>query len=279
MKESKIVGLFVYPIKSCGPVALDAAQLVRGGLLFDRRYMLVDEAGRFITGRTVPRLLQVELRLVMAHCPVFLAAHPSMLSTLEVAAHGPQAGERVKVEVWRDRPWAVVDEDGSAWFSALLGSPVRLVFLGESELRQVNPERSRPGDVVSFADGYPLLITNEASLHALNRRLSTPVEMGRFRPNIVYSGQRAFEEDHWAEIKLGSIACDAPKLCDRCVMTTVDVSTARSAKEPLATLAKFRRWGGAVWFGMNVIPRDVGWLHVGDVVETSLVREHPMLGD
>jgi len=277
MTQSKIVGLFIYPIKSCGPVALDAAQLVRGGLQFDRRYMLVDEQGSFITGRTVPRLLQVRLRLVMADRPVFLADHPDVSSTLQIPAHGPKEGERLLVEVWRDRPWAVAVEEGSAWFSALLGSSVRLVHLGESDLRQVNPERSRSGDVVSFADAYPLLVTNEASLEALNRRLSTPVEMGRFRPNIVYDGRRPFEEDYWAEIKLGSIDCDAPKLCDRCVMTTVDVTTGRGAKEPLATLAKFRRWSGAVWFGMNVIPRSTGWLHLGDAVETDLVREHPSL--
>lgn len=277
MTQSKIVGLFIYPIKSCGPVALDAAQVVRGGFQFDRRYMLVDEQGRFITARTVPRLLQVQMHLVRAHRPIFLAQHPDMHEALELPAHGPEDGERIQVAVWRDRPWATVAAQGSEWFSTLLGSAVQLVYLGESDLRQVNPQRSRPGDLVSFADGYPLLVTNEESLSALNRRLPIAVEMGRFRPNVVYGGRRPFEEDYWAEVKLGAIDCDAPKLCDRCVMTTVDVASGRSAKEPLATLAQFRRWGGAVWFGMNVIPRAVGWLHVGDAVETVLVREHPSL--
>jgi uncharacterized protein YcbX len=277
MTQSNITGLFIYPIKSCGPVALDAAQVVRGGFQFDRRYMLVDDQGRFITARAVPRLLQVEMRLVTADRPAFLADHPDMRAPLELPAHGLQDGERIQVEVWRDRPWATVLPPGSAWFSALLGGSARLVYLGESDLRQVNPERSRPGDVVSFADGYPLLVTNEQSLHALNRRLSTPVEMGRFRPNVVYSGRRPFEEDYWAQVNLGAIDCDAPKLCDRCVMTTVDVTTGRTAKEPLATLAKFRRWCGAVWFGMNVIPRRGGLLQLGDAVEAALVREHPSL--
>lgn len=277
MTRARISGIFVYPIKSCGPVALDSCQLVRGGLEYDRRYMLVDENGRFITARTVHRLLQVQLRIMLSVEPSFLVEHAAMPTSLELSAHGPPRADRVEVEIWRDRPLALVHEEGSAWFSALLGGQVRLVYLSEAELRQVNPERARPGDMVSFADAYPLLLTNEASLGALNGRLTLPVEMGRFRPNVVVHGVRAFAEDFWTEIILGRTSFEAAKLCDRCVMTTVDVSTARSSKEPLATLAKFRRWGGAVWFGVNLIPRSEGSLRVGEVLEVTSVREHPSL--
>jgi uncharacterized protein YcbX len=154
--------------------------------------MLVDARGQFLTARAEPRLLQVELSIILARGASLLARHPSMPHPLELSALGPKNAMERSVEVWQDQPRALVCQQGSAWFSGYLNQEVQLVYLGESHLRQVNPAWARVGDLVSFADGYPLLLTNLASLRALNRRLATPVEMGRFRPNVVVDTERAF---------------------------------------------------------------------------------------
>jgi uncharacterized protein YcbX len=161
----------------------------------------------------------------------------------------------------------VKSEDGSRWLSAAIGRECALVYMPDRHERQVSPERARPSDIVSFADGYPFLLISEASLGDLNARLATPLSMRRFRPNIVVSGARPFAEDGWRELRLGGIGFRGAKPCDRCVVTTRDPDTGASGPEPLRALAGFRRWDGKVWFGMNLIHDGPGWLEVGAAVE------------
>jgi uncharacterized protein len=275
MSGLSISALYVYPIKSCGAVALASAQLVPGGFEYDRRYMLVDEAGRFISARTVPQLLQVQIQLKYDHEPAIWAQHPKLDAPLQLRASGPQVEQEIEVEVWRDHTLALLSMEGSEWFSAYLGREVRLVYLSEAHLRPVRREQAQFGDVVSFADGFPILLTSESSLFALNARLDSQIGMERFRPNLVVRGALEFQEDHWASLAVGEVEFDIPKLCDRCVMTTIDPVTLQSSKEPLRTLAEFRKWAGAVWFGANLIARGQGTLNVGDLVHVRGERRHP----
>jgi uncharacterized protein len=145
-----------------------------------------------------------------------------------------------------------------------LGAPHELVYMPDAARRAVNPERARPGDIVSFADGYPFLLISEASLAELNRRLASPVVMERFRPNIVVSGSEPFAEDHFVRMRLGAISFRGVKRCDRCSVTTVDLETGETSLEPMRTLATFRRQDSKVWFGMNLIHDGPGTLRVGD---------------
>lgn len=270
-----VTGLFVYPIKSCAGVPVNSARLVPGGLEFDRRYMLVDEDGRFITARTTPQLLQVEVSLLTSEALDICAQHRSMSEPLYLSSLGPPEAELVQVEIWRDQAWARLSRKGSAWFSKYLGRKVQLVYLPSEHLRQVNPERAKLGDVVSFADGYPLLLTSENSLLDLNTKLAHPVGMERFRPNVVVSGAPAYDEDTWTRLAILENQFDAPKLCDRCVMTTFDAKTGMGGKEPLKTLASYRKWAGAVWFGTNLIAPQKGQLRLGDVLRPLELRSHP----
>ena len=137
----------------------------------------------------------------------------------------------------------------------------------EEILRPVNPDYAREGDIVSFADAFPLLLISQASLDDLNSKLAVPVPMNRFRPNIVINGCGAFDEDGWKKIRVGNMVFHVMKPCGRCVTTTVDQSTGVQGKEPLATLSKYRKVDGKVLFGQNVIPEKRGMVHVGDVVE------------
>ena len=256
-----ISALYVYPIKACRGLRVSEWPVVERGFEADRRWMIVDEAGLFVSQRQVARLSLVSTALEGA--------------SLRVSAPGlgplllPRAYEREDtraVRIWRDESRGSVHAEGSAWFSEYLGARVELVYMPDTAHRQVDPARARATDIVSFADGYPFLLISEASLAELNRRLAEPVPMARFRPNIVISGTEPFAEDELSELRLGSIAFRGVKRCERCSVTTIDIETGLASREPLRTLATFRLQDSKVWFGMNLIHDGPGVLRVGDPV-------------
>jgi uncharacterized protein YcbX len=172
-------------------------------------------------------------------------------------------------QVWDDVGSALCHAEGSRWFSDFLNEDVRLVYMPDSERRAVNPKRARPNDIVSFADAYPLLLISEASLADLNSRLPQPVEMRRFRPNLVLADCEPFAEDRFTTLSIGEVSFRGVKRCERCSVTTVDPATGERGKEPLRTLAQYRLEHGKVWFGMNLIQDGPGELWVGDVAHAS----------
>ncbi|NJO56794.1 MAG: MOSC domain-containing protein [Rhodospirillales bacterium] len=269
----QVSGLFIYPIKSCGGIGLTETEVVPGGLRHDRRYMIVDASGRFVTRREEARLAQVVVNSRGEDFHVFAPGAGDFALPAEPSEE--LLGELRNCTVWRDTVEAKTLPNGSSWFSAFLGRDVELVYMPDPALRQVNPARSDPGDQVSFADGYPLLLTSEQSLVDLNARLDQPIPMSRFRPNVVMKDADAFAEDTWKTITIGSTKCTVPKLCDRCVVTTIEEGSSGKGKEPLKTLASYRRWDGAVWFGATVIPKNTGRLRVGDVIQVVETGPHP----
>lgn len=259
----KIAALYVYPVKACAGISVSSAEVVERGFLHDRRWMLVDESGVFVTQRTIPKLALVSTA-IGEHGYALRAPDTSPLLLPFDGSDGPE----MEVQVWSHRGSARRHAEASAWFSDYLRMPVSAVYMPDDHRRPVNPERGRPGDVVSFADAYPFLAISEESLADLNSRLSAPLDMRRFRPNIVVSGGPAYGEDHWSRIRAGSVSFRAVKRCDRCAVTTVDPDTGEKGKEPLATLSKYRQMDGKVWFGMNLIHDGPGKIRVGDPVAT-----------
>jgi uncharacterized protein YcbX len=188
----------------------------------------------------------------------------------ELRLTASEAGKRDEVVIWKDRALAVDQgKDAAGWFSAFLGSEYRLVSMPRDYVRQVNPKYARREDIqVGFADGYPFLLISDASLADLNTRLDKPLPMARFRPNIVVSGTIPYEEDTWRKIRIGEVVFDIVKPCARCVITTTDQETAIAGKEPLATLATYRRSAdGGVIFGQNLVHANTGTISPGDTVE------------
>jgi uncharacterized protein len=258
----QISELYVYPVKGAAGIPLRQATLDDFGIRHDRRWMIVDAAGRFITQRNQPRLalLQPELE------PDRLVLSSPMCGRVELPleAHGPAR----RVQVWDDVTDAVDAGDVAAGFvSRHLDAAVRLLFMPDNTLRQVSLDYARPGDRVSFADGFPLLLIGQASLDELNRRLPDPVAMVRFRPNIVVAGATPHAEDGWRRLRVGDVDLDVVKPCARCAVPNVDPETAVAGREPTRTLAGYRRWDGKIWFGQNVLHRSAGVLRVGDPVE------------
>ena len=173
--------------------------------------------------------------------------------------------------------------DAAEWLAEVLGRSAELVYLADPTVRPTNPAFSRPEDRVNFADAYPVLLTTESSLAALNGWIAdgpnghqAPLPMIRFRPNLVVDGSPAWVEDGWRRIRVGAAVFRVVKGCDRCVMTTVDPDTAQRGREPIATLARHRRWDGNTWFGMNLITDTPGaTIAVGDEVEILDAVEAP----
>jgi uncharacterized protein YcbX len=254
----RLTDLWRYPVKSCRGERLTRATVEPWGLAGDRRWMVVDEAGAPLTAREHPRMLLIEPRLTGAGKKITFSAPDEADLAVEVAADA----ELVPVKVWESGLLASpAGEKAAAWLSEVIGQPARLVYLDDPTRRPTNPKYSRTEDRVSFADGYPLLLTSEESLAGLNQWIAEgkrpdegPVPMRRFRPNVVVAGAPAWAEDGWRRLRIGPVTFRNVKGCDRCVMTTVDPDTAAKGHEPLFALAKHRRWDNKVWFGVNLIP-------------------------
>jgi uncharacterized protein len=258
-----VTELYVYPVKGAAPVPLRAAQLDAFGIEHDRRWMIVNGAGEFMTQRNAPELALLHTELE----PDALVLRSRRAGELRLPLR-PDLAPAERVRVWDDEVEAGdAGAAAAAFLQAHLGFAARLLYMPDATVRQVDPAWARPGDRVSFADGFPLLLITQESLDALDHRLEQPLPMLRFRPNVVVAGAAPHAEDAWRRIRIGDVACDVVKPCARCVVTTIDPATALAGDEPLRTLARYRRHDGKVWFGQNVIHRAAGVLALGDEVQ------------
>ncbi|MBC6492934.1 MOSC domain-containing protein [Flavihumibacter stibioxidans] len=258
----KISGIFIYPIKSLGGISLTEANTTDRGLQYDRRWMLVDEAGVFLTQRSHPAMALLQVQLQEDGLYVFHKHHPGQNILIPFE---PESSQVTEVEIWDDHCSAlVVSETAGQWFSGQLGIPCRLVLMPEATRREVDQQYAFNGEITSFADAYPVMMIGQASLDDLNSKLDVPVPMNRFRPNIVFSGGKPFREDEMKSFQINGITFSAVKPCARCVLTTINQETAEKGKDPLATLAAYRKSGNKILFGQNLLLQGQGKIRVGD---------------
>lgn len=258
-----LLQLSIYPLKSAAPIVLDSAEVEPRGLRGDRRWMMVDAEGRFLTGRKYPRTTLIKAELTADGLRLDAPGMPSLSLSVSKTP-------RMDVTVWGDRVSAcTVDGASDVWLSTYLGVPARFVHMDEAAHRAVDEKYAQMDDEVSFADGFPLLAISQAALDGLNAKLEVPVPMLRFRPNLVISGTEAHAEDGWKRIRIGKVEFDVVKACVRCVFTTVDPERGEfdARGEPLRSLLGYRRGPKGVTFGQNVIPRGIGRIRIGDPVE------------
>jgi hypothetical protein len=264
-----LTSIHIYPLKAGRGLDLGASAVEAWGLAGDRRWMVVDEDFRFVSQREHSSMA----RLVIRFGPgggLCVSADGHAALTVPV----PDDADLVKVAVWGSTMLAAgAGPEADAWFSAYLGQPVRLVYLDDPTRRAVDPEYGQAGDVVSFADGYPLLLTSVGSLDQLGDWLAAngdqPVPMNRFRPNLVVTGFEPWAEDRWRRLRIGDVSFRVAKPCGRCVVTTTDQFTGVRGTQPLRMLARHRRFGQNLVFGQNIIPETPGHLHIGDPVQIT----------
>lgn len=271
MSTLKISDLWIYPIKSLAGIQLSTSNVENRGLQYDRRWVLVDENGIFVNQREFPEMnfLQPEI-----DSGIMTIRHKhDELEPLVINMDEPDAPEE-SVVVWDDNcSGKPVDPKADEWFSSFLNKPVRLLFMHKDGIRPADPRYAiSESDQVSYADGYPVLMISEASLALLNSKVVEDIPMNRFRPNIVISGATEHQEDELREIIINGLTLHGVKPCARCVMTTIDIETGLKGKEPMKTLATYRKTGHKILFGENFIPAVEGTINVGDniiVMETK----------
>jgi len=260
-----ITQLHVYPVKSLAGIAMQEAKTTERGFEYDRRWMLIDANNQFLTQRKFGAMALLETEITDNH---LLIRHK------QNAAYGPlqvplktDGYAQVDALIWEDVCRVLLcSKEADSWLSEVLESPVRLAYLPDGSPRQVEPERVKMPMNVSLSDCYPYLLIGEKSLADLNQRLENAVPMNRFRPNLVFSGAAAYQEDTWQDLLIGSTPFRGIKPCGRCIVTTTDQQTGlrHVGGEPLRTLATFRTQGNKVLFGMNLIVLENGIVRVGD---------------
>ena len=263
MTAMKITEMYTYPVKSLAGIPLQSAELTSVGFRHDRQWMVVTPDGTFMTQRTFPQMALVgtaieDGQLVLTS----FGMDPHRVTPLN--ADSP----RISTEVWGDGVNAVIHDDATNnWLSQAIGAPCMLVSFPEDEIRQCDLDYSSEGDNTLFADAFPLLLISQESLDELNRRLASPVGMDRFRPNIVVSGCEPHAEDNWKTIMIDDIRIRVVKHCARCSVPTVDQQTGvLSGPEPIHTLSGYRQRDGEVYFGVNLVPDNTGWLSCGESI-------------
>lgn len=257
----QVHSLYVYPVKSLAGIQVSSFRMDDFGPAPDRRWMIVDADRQFVTQRSNPELARIGTRLEEGRVMVNIPGE----GEFSLVA----GSEECRVRVWRDWTKAVYGgNEVSDALSRYCGETFRFVFMPDETFRRVDASRVTEYRRVSFADGFPLLITNLASLEELNSRLETAVEMRRFRPNIVVEGAAPWEEDEWKALSVNNIVFSLVKPCSRCVMTTVDPDHGVKAPDlqPLRELGTYRRTADGVIFGMNAIHESAGEIRVGSPV-------------
>ncbi len=260
MKPIKISQLSVYPVKSANGNAVSTMWLDAMGPQWDRRWMVVDANYRFRTQRKFAKMCLIETKLSGER--LTLSAPGAGSITLDESSAIVQ-----DVVVWRDTVQAKDCGDAAAqWLSDYLAKPCRLVFMADKTRRLVNPEHAKNQEIVSFADGYPILIVSNESLELLNSKLDSKVQMDRFRPNVVVSGCAPHAEDQWKRIKIGAIEMSLVSACSRCIMPSIDQQTGVKNPKVIDALQEYRRCDQEIYFGMNAIHHNVGEIELGDQV-------------
>ena len=258
----RLTGLNIYPIKSARGIRLDESVVDDFGLQYDRRWMVVNESGDFLSQRAHPRLALVVPTITDGTLQIDAPGMPALRTPLH-----PGDSVATSVTVWDDTCQATwVGDRAAQWFSDYLGCACTLVHMPDQVVRPADSAFAPPGVRVSFADGFPFLLISEESLADLNRRLTDPLPMNRFRPNLVVAGGEPYAEDGGGRIEIGGVRLLVVKPCDRCLVTTTDQATGERGKEPLRTLATYRKVNGQVMFGQNVVHEGPGRLRVGDLV-------------
>jgi uncharacterized protein YcbX len=257
--------IYLYPIKSLGGISVPQALVEERGFRYDRRWMLVDKKGDFVTQRQHPQLALLQVALSETQLEVFSKRDPSQRVAFDLDLVSEQ---ELQVSIWGDQVLArVVSAELSRWFSDFLQMELDLVVMPESTERKMDPRYAVQGESVSFADGMPYVMIGQASLDELNGRLADPVGMDRFRPNLVFSGGEAYAEDQFKKLQIGEVEFQVVKPCARCVLITVNQQTGEKAKEPLATLATYRTVNNKVYFGQNAVALAPGMVRVGDHIQ------------
>jgi len=254
--------IFIYPVKSLAGIKVSKWQVNEKGLLHDRKWMLIDSNHQFLSQRRLPKMALISTQLTETELILSTATSGNISLALS-----PQQGTDIISTIWKDQCLSkTISKEADQWLSDFLGIECKLVYQPDEVIRSVDPAYAKTSDKVNFSDGFPFLITSEASLESLNRAMVLQLPMQRFRPNLVISECKSYAEDSWRKITINDISFRLPKACSRCSVPTIDTETAVTNKEPLTTLNRLRKWNNKVFFGQNALHDNSGILSVNSEV-------------
>ena len=259
MNSINISYLYAYLLKSGRPQSLDQAQIITTGLEGDRDFAVIDDDGRMLTAREHPMLLEVEAKII--DDKIYFKFKEDFI-TVPRETRSPKT--RKGILFGQSVAGFELNDRVQKWFSKCVDVSCHVVEINKVYRRQMEGQSID----ITYTDAAPILLTSEASLRDLNNRMTLPVGMNRFRPNIVVNGGNAFEEDDWRSLKIGACEFEISHHCPRCVLTTIDPSDPKKgiSKEPLKTLSTFRKVGNEVNFGVYLIPKKLGVIQLDDEV-------------
>jgi hypothetical protein len=257
----KVISLHIYPIKGMMGLSVNSATALERGFEHDRRYMLIDEYGTFISQRTHPNLVFFRPEILGDDLIVHFKTESKQVPL------SASLGNTVNTTIFDNLVKATeVSEEMNLWFSFLLNQKVRLVKMSAHDIRYKELIKGPKEVEVSFADGYPYLITGTGSFDHLNTLLKESIDYNRFRANIIVETTEPHIEDSWDEITIGNVNFHVIKPCARCQVVTVDQSSGLKSKEPLKTLSTYRKKDNKIYFGANAICLKDGRIGIGDEV-------------
>jgi len=273
MTKLSISQLHIYPIKSARGISLETMQLNRKGPECDRRWMVIDQDNNFITQRNTPQMCLINTQHIDEG--LLVSANGAGQCTLPTGGYA-----LTQSSVWDDDVQGQDCGDKAAdWISSFLGKKCRIIYMADNYSRLVDAEYASQDVQISFADGFPLLITTEASLDDFNSKLGNSeshiensdesdfkIGMDRFRPNIVITGNEPWAEDRWHKIAIGDTEFSLVKPCSRCIIPSIDPMTANKQMQVNQTLLKYRRHDKKAYFGKNAFYNRLGSIRVGDTV-------------
>ncbi len=266
MSKPVLSEIYIYPVKSLAGINVSNWPVNEKGLLHDRKWMLIDSNKQFLSQRRIPEMALIKTALTNKQ--LILSTDTS--GNLSIPLY-PEGGKEVISTIWHDQcPAKTVSNEADQWFSDFLGIQCQLVYQADETIRPVDPAYANSTDKVNFSDGFPFLIISQASINDLNQAMDSAISIQRFRPNLVIANCDSYAEDQWREITINQISFRLPKPCSRCSVPTIDLETAQTGKEPLATLNRLRKWDKQVYFGQNALHDKTGKLIAGSNVEINV---------
>lgn len=248
----KISELYIYPVKSLAGIKLASSELSPVGLQYDRRWMIVDVDGKFLSQRELPKMATIKTSII--NKKLVLSHNNRSINIAEVQ----KQSEKITVTVWNDTLEAIkIDGHANLWLSQILGQECQLVYMDQQAERQIDKDFAEDNQYVSFADGFPILVISQASLDELNSKLDNNVNINRFRANIIVSGSNAHAEDYWQDLTINQTEFKAVKKCSRCIIPSINQSTGeRDNAKMLSILNRYRKEDNKIKFGQNLIYKN-----------------------
>ena len=261
--KATVESLFIYPLKGAKAIALKDMEITETGPRWDREWMLIDEKNDFLTQRKKSQLCLIEQQIIGNK----LRLRAPSMEPIDIPMD-EYTDENLEITIFGEKAQGLhVSSLFDQWFSDYFKQPIQLIRSPQQKRRQTSKKHYKKDQDIHFADGYPFLLTSMATLEELNTRLSSPVSMNRFRPNIVIAGAPADQEDQWKSYKIGNVLFSSVKACSRCNVITVEQESGVKNLEPLQKLAEYRMQDGKILFGQNLIHENRGQISIGDALE------------